>query len=211
MYRLVFCGLIATLYLAAASSVGTITSAEPFLLSGTRVPVAGIPNWPVLEGDDVVMASSPGLIIFRDGTRVYLLPNSKIKISADQQGTLVRLEDGGLAYKFSNNSRVNLSALSNEALPDNSREGRLSVNDGEVWWNPADPSFYQMAGVILAPDGEYYFGQYRLTLFNLDLAEQWRNYNPGWGNAPGTELPTGPAPPGPVVVPPEPKPVSAWR
>jgi len=199
--------------LVAASSVGTVTSAEPFLLSGTRVPVAGIPNWPVLEGDEVVMARSPGLMIFRDGTQVYLLPNSRIKISAAGERTLVRLEEGGLAYKFSKNSRVNLSALANKALPDTSGRGRLMVSDGEAQWSPADPSYFRAAGVVRTQDGRYSSGQYRLTPLSLESAGQGQGQGPPWWEPPGFEPPgpPGPVPPGPILRPPVLPPVSPWK
>ena len=210
MRRLLVCGFIAALWLTAASPVADITSEEPFLLSGTRVPVAGVPNWPLVDGDVVVLASSPALVKFRDGTQLYVLPESRFKITVAAKQVGARLEEGGLSYKYAKDSAVELAALSNKAIPRKSGQGLLISYKGEAWWNPADPKFMQLPGVVRQANGDTNFGGYRITPFNLNFVDKWTNYNPGWGNKPGFQPPgpPGPIPPGPVLRPPGVPPVS---
>lgn len=210
MVRLSF-GLIFVCILAmAVSPVATITSSESFRISGTRMRVAGVPNWPLVNGDQVAMAKAPGEVAFGDGSRFYVLPNSKFKITLEGGRTVMRLTEGGLAYKFTRDARVKVAVLDNQAVPESSREGRLMAADGDAYWNPANLDFYQVTGSPAQLGEEYFFGQYRLTPFQLEFADQWRDYDPPWGGPP----PVGDlvvVPPGPTTEPPEPQPVSNWR
>lgn len=211
MFRLLCLAVILGLPLAAASPVAKITSGEPFILSGTRVPVAGIPNWPLVAGDEVVTAKAPGRIDFADGSRVYVMPNSKIKITVESGRTVVRLEEGALSYTFAKDSTAGVAARSNGAISKDSREGRLLLDGSDAFWNPANPEFFQMGGLIRRENGGLFFGQYRLTPFNLDFILKWREYDPQWGvplgGQPGSQV----VPPGGEILPPQPAPTSNWK
>jgi hypothetical protein len=202
-------GLILALALTAATPVAKITSGEPFILSGTQVPVAGVPNWPLVAGDEIVTAKAPGRIDFPDGSRVYVMPNSKLRITVEEKRTVVHLEEGALTYRLAKDSTLGLAAGSRESLPRDSRGGRLLVADSEAWWNPANLDYFLGAAGQLQTNGAV-FKQYKLTPFNLAFADLWRKYEPAWGTPPGVPG-QGTEPEDPTVKPPEPQPVSNWR
>jgi len=109
--RLLLCTLMVSGLAYGASPLATVTSSKPFRLSGAQVPVKGVPNWPLLAGDKLEMGEAPGLIRFHDGTLIYVLPHSKLAIQAVEKQAQVRLEAGGLAYKYAEDSTVELAAL----------------------------------------------------------------------------------------------------
>lgn len=202
---------IAAACLGAEPPPATITSAQPFRLSGATVPVAGVPHWPLLRGDEVVLGDSPGEVIFRDGSRVFVLPKSVFQVSRDGAAGL-RLSQGGLRYIFTKDSVVSLAARDLPALPRDAREGTLLVKEGEAYWTPRDPAFLAGSGDGRPEYGEFLFVRYRLTPIDLDYAVDWPRFNPEWGNTPtgNVSAPPGPLPPGPVFHTPYLPPVSPW-
>ena len=84
----------------AADPVAQITSAEPFLLRGKAVQVAGVPSWSALAGDEVVAGESSLLMVFRDGSRATLASRSKVRVeqSAGNQ-VIVRLLSGAMTLR----------------------------------------------------------------------------------------------------------------
>jgi len=214
VYRMLVAVLVGVVGLMAASPVGTITSAESFVLNGAAVPVAGVPQWPVATGDEVAMARSCGLLVFKDGSRIFLIPNTRIKVEANGRRTVVRLLDGGLAYKMGEKAVVDLAALEEKALPEGSAEGRLWVENKAALWSPDNPAFYAAASAKQASNQreQHFFGRYQMRPFQLGFVNDWRQYNPPFGNpALQPPQPTGPVPPGPVLQPPDQPPISAHR
>jgi hypothetical protein len=205
-----FCyALLLALVLTAASPVAKITSGEPFILSGAKVPVTGVANWPLVAGDEIVTAKAPGRIDFPDGSRVYVMPNSKLRVTVERGRTLLRLDEGALSYRLARESRLGLTAGSRESLPRDSRGGRLLVTDSDAWWNPANLDDYLSADGLLQNNAPV-FRQYKLTPLNLAFANLWRQYEPAWGTPPGVpgkEIPIA----DPIVEAPQPQPVSNWR
>ncbi len=170
----------------AAEPVGTITSAEPFEIGGARAPVAGAPNWPLVAGDTVVMGKAPGLIRLADGTRLFVLPRSRIEITGGEgEAPAVELRSGGVAYEFGRASRLSLKALGKRVSAEESKEGWLWFENEEAWWHPAGGTFMEVASVRRGADGEVTFASRRVTPRNLGEVEGWRGYIPGWATRPG--------------------------
>ena len=92
--------------LAGGGPVGSVTSSESFLLSGHSVPVADIPNWPVMVGDDITTTSSSAVLQFQDGSRVLLFANSSGKIEQGNNSLVFRLQTGSATINSSPDSRV---------------------------------------------------------------------------------------------------------
>ncbi len=194
MVRLVFTLMVLAALAMAATPLATITSQEAFSLNGASVPVAGVPRWPVAVGDEVVMARSSGLVVFKDGTKLFLIPNTKIKVEADGNRTVVRLLDGGLAYKLSEKTVVDLAALELDAVSRGSTEGRLWVENRSALWAPDNPAFYAAARNAQASTQREVSRRYRIGPFQLSFLNDWRQFNPPFGNPPGTP-PSGPTTP----------------
>jgi hypothetical protein len=70
-----------TLFLAA-QPVATVTSSAAFELQGHEVNVAGVPSWPVAAGDVVATHSAPATIQLREGARITLLEDSRVRIES---------------------------------------------------------------------------------------------------------------------------------
>jgi len=83
--------------------------------------------------------------------------------------------------------------------------------DGDAYWNPQSSMFYLLEESGPRRVTEDDFRSDRLDPYNLGLVDEWRNYNPGWGNAPGQINPPGPDPGRPGFKPPEVPPASTWR
>jgi hypothetical protein len=98
--------LFGGLVLAAAGPIGSVTSPDTFTLRGHSVPAAGIPNWPVMVGDEIATSSSPAMVQFRDGSRVVLSQNSKAKIEQTNGTTTFRLQSGSATFRGSSNPQV---------------------------------------------------------------------------------------------------------
>ena len=158
----------------AEKPVATITSSETFELSGVRVPVAGVPQWPLVSGDEVVSGNAPALVSFADGSRVTMNAHSRVKLQVSGKETVLRLLKGDVAYKVSKSSPVRLAALSKDTLLDSSGEGLLSTDGSAAVWSPLSASTMRAA-----QSNAVFFGQYRVMPYDLDLVDQWRNYKVG--------------------------------
>jgi ferric-dicitrate binding protein FerR (iron transport regulator) len=78
----------------AGGPVATVTSPAAFELRGAEVKVQGVPSWPVLQGDLIATKAAPAVIVFKDGSRVSLHPNSKARVESTKDGLSFRLLDG---------------------------------------------------------------------------------------------------------------------
>lgn len=100
MRRLVFCGLLATYCLFGASPVAKVRSSEPFTLSGTTITAAGVESWPLVLGDEIVTSHAPARIDFSDGRSFYVMPNSKVTITAVSGRTEAVMQQGNGTTKL---------------------------------------------------------------------------------------------------------------
>jgi len=106
----------------AQTQVGTVTSSAPFTLRGNGVtPGGGVPNWPLMAGDNFASGSAIVTVEFKDCGTIQLAPNSKGKVEFENGKPVFRLTDGaakydlkkqGCAALFALNQPVNPSALS---------------------------------------------------------------------------------------------------
>ena len=94
-----------SLLLLASPPVAKVTSSAPFEIQGHEVNVAGVPSWPVADGDIIATRSGSATIQLREGTRVTLLEDSKVRIDSTSGAGLIidllagRLRLGSLATK----------------------------------------------------------------------------------------------------------------
>ena len=87
---LICAGALAAVLGQAASPVASVTSEAPFRLRGAVVPVAGVPSWPLLAGDEIATDGSAAAIRFSDGSSVTLRQNSTARLE----------QPGGRFYAF---------------------------------------------------------------------------------------------------------------
>ena len=92
----------------ATRTAATATSSSAFKLGGAEVQVAGVPNWPVVAGDEVQAGEAPVLISFKDGNRVTLAKGSKAKVEKNGDKTLLRLLDGSCSYLLASRAGLGL-------------------------------------------------------------------------------------------------------
>ena len=100
--------LLAGVFAFAAAPIGTVSSGGPFQLRGNRVPVAGVPSWPVVVGDEIGTETSAATIQLGDGSVVTLDKSSRAQI--EQQGSQVvfRLKSGTMQFKIAPRSTVRI-------------------------------------------------------------------------------------------------------
>jgi hypothetical protein len=195
----------------AAPPVAKITSPGSFSLAGRTVKPSGVPNWPLVSGDKIVLGDRPGRIEFRDGSVIFVVPRSTLEITSVKGRTEVRLQQGAAAYRFSANSSVDLAGGSLKPIPASSKEGRMMVNAADALWNPVEAEFYfsrasdspeqnraEADEIGMDPDN-----------YNLDQIDGYREYEPDWGSPPG-EGGSGLIPPPAATVPGQPDPASAY-
>lgn len=64
----------------AKPPVAHVTGAAPFDLNGEPVKIEGVPSWPLYVGDLVASHNAPVTIVFKNGSKIVLEPNSKLRI-----------------------------------------------------------------------------------------------------------------------------------
>jgi ferric-dicitrate binding protein FerR (iron transport regulator) len=87
----------------AASPLAAASSSSSFEIRGHMLNVAGVPSWPVLEGDTITALDSPVTLLFRDGSRVVLSQNSEARIGSTDQGA-VNLLRGAAVFHLSDSA-----------------------------------------------------------------------------------------------------------
>ena len=111
----------------AQTTVGTVSSTEPFSMRGVRMPVAGVPSWPMTAGDEIATDGAPATLTFRDGSRVQLAAHSKAKVERDGDSFLLRILAGAGEYNLSNSSNLRIFAQSRAITPTAS-QGRVTLS-----------------------------------------------------------------------------------
>jgi hypothetical protein len=126
--------LIAAAALAASGDqpLATITSAEAIELRGIRVPVEGVPAWPLVAGDELATTTSAAAISFSDGTRVVLDKNSRVKIERVDKQPVLRLVSGSLSYQAGDKPRMEIFAGTEKLDWRSQREGSVSFVSGKA-------------------------------------------------------------------------------
>jgi hypothetical protein len=118
MRRVLFVFIILAAVAFGWQQVATVTSAADFTLRGATVsPGQGVPNWPVMAGDEIIAGSKPVTITFPDGSTVTLGAGAKARIEMEDGKPVVRLESGAAAYSFKTPGAVKLYALDKAVTP----------------------------------------------------------------------------------------------
>jgi len=95
----------------SAASIATVTSASPFALDGRSINTPGVTSFPLVLGDLVATASGPAVVLFQDGSKVKLLPNSSVKIAGVADKPKLVLLSGSLDYKLIPGSNLSVTNL----------------------------------------------------------------------------------------------------
>jgi hypothetical protein len=110
--------LRSAIFLAAASaipisaaSLATVTSASPFALDGRSINTPGVTSFPLVLGDLIATSSGPAVVLFQDGSKVKLLPNSSVKIAGVAAKPKLVLLSGSLDYKLIPGSILSVTNL----------------------------------------------------------------------------------------------------
>jgi len=97
----------------AATPLANVSSTEPFLVSGVKVPVEGVSSWPVIAGDELKAGNAPVVLTFKDGTRVTLGKNSRATVEGKSKNAALRLLEGAMAFTLMKGSNVRLYSAGN--------------------------------------------------------------------------------------------------
>lgn len=212
MTRLILIALMAGAVALAAAPVAKITSPGAFELSGQRVPDTSVPNWPLVEGDSVALGKKPARITFKDGSVVFLTPGSKAELETVQGRTVLRLQRGAAAYRFTKDSSVGLAGGKLRPISSSSKEGRMLVNGADALWNPVEQEFYVFGDGSRGPERRRQEVD-EITMdpdnYNLGDIAGYRGYEPDWGTPPG-QGGEGVVPPPAETAPGRPDPASAY-
>ncbi len=181
---------------AAAIPVATVSSSADFSLGRAQIQVRGVPDWPLVSGDEITVGIAPALVTFKDGSRAFLNTGARARLDVTGKQPVLRLLNGDLAYKLERSSRVGIAGLAFDSLPGESREGLLSVAGAGADWAPLDPAAFATPG----RDANSF--RYRIRPWNVGFLDRWRSYNPPFGFPPNF-VPPGP-PPGVPPTPPGP-------
>jgi ferric-dicitrate binding protein FerR (iron transport regulator) len=97
--RLIFvlsAALVLAAIVSAANPVGSVSSSSALTLRGARVAAEGIPNWPLLVGDEIATSDSVATVTFKDGSRAILSENTRARVEEVDGRPTVRLVSGGM-------------------------------------------------------------------------------------------------------------------
>lgn len=176
-----------------APPVATVTSANPFQLSGATVPVAGVPSWPVSAGDELTTLQSPALLRFGDGSEVVLGDQTRVALERVANKVEVRLRRGSLQFRLQPKSKVAVSGLELPALPANAPQGSLWV-DRNAAYLALPTAAHPKNAVAHAFDLGYLHASRPLVLESR--AEGANNWPPDWRPPGWRHQPPGWTPPG---------------
>ena len=173
---LLFQSVVTMAAMFAAAPVGTVTSSENFILSGSEISVAGVPSWPLAPGDQLQTRSASAMVRLSDGSRVIVNGNSRVTLEKIGSATRIKLLSGSLRYSLKPDSTLEI--LANQV---SSRTSPFS--NGSVWMDGAQGS---IAAASSVPSAVYIpapiFRPGPLTLPTV-------NQLPGSTNPPGTTSP----------------------
>lgn len=116
---------VAAAALFAASPVGTVTSSENFVLSGSEIAVSGVPSWPVLAGDQLQTRGASAMLRLADGSRVVVNRNSRVSLEQVGSATKVKLISGSLRYSLKRESTLEIIANHVSSRSSGTSEGTM--------------------------------------------------------------------------------------
>ncbi|HLJ50823.1 MAG TPA: hypothetical protein VKU01_32655 [Bryobacteraceae bacterium] len=86
--------------LFAAAPTVSVSSSEPFRLRGAEVVVAGVPSWPVFDGDEVGAEKGPATLKLSCGSRVQLNAGTVAVVTFEAANFVVHISSGAAVYKI---------------------------------------------------------------------------------------------------------------
>jgi hypothetical protein len=132
------------------------------------------------------MGEAPGLVRFVDGSQVFILPSSHLKLSVSGDAISLVLSSGGIAYRFTPGSSLEIRALSNRvsSTSDGEGQGRIWFEGSDAWWSPSGAN-YMIVTSIRGADDDITTVSERVSPKNIRDVEGWRDYEPDWSQQPG--------------------------
>lgn len=127
----------------AQTPVGTASSGEVFEVDGIKVPIAGLPSWPLLAGDVISTGKGPAILSFGDLGRVVLDKNSRVRIQPGPGPLAVRLLQGGLSVKEGSTGGLRVLALDESIAPPAGGEMMVALDGKKVVTGPDGSSKVQ--------------------------------------------------------------------
>jgi ferric-dicitrate binding protein FerR (iron transport regulator) len=112
---------------AAETPVATISSTNPFELRGARVPVAGVPSWPLVRGDVIATTTSAAVVSFPDHSQATVEKGSRVEIQGEGNHTTLKLLEGSLLFRWTSDSGVQLKAAERTVAPQPGSQVTVSV------------------------------------------------------------------------------------
>src|SRR5437667_670663 len=93
------CSMLAAIGLSAGAEapLATISSSAPFELRGVRVPVEGVPSWPLVQGDVVATTMAPAVVSFPNLSQATVDKGSRIELKRNRDRTTLKLLGGSLS------------------------------------------------------------------------------------------------------------------
>jgi len=150
---LVLVAVIVAALVVAYAALGThpvakVSSSESFTVAGTKVPVEGVPSWPVVAGDEIVAGNASAVVTFSDGSRGRLGRNTRARVEGSSSAPVLRLLDGAMAYAFARTPSLKLYAENNPITPATGMRGTALAGSATV----ADVAGVRSLGMLKADD-----------------------------------------------------------
>ena len=125
--------LMAGIPAPAAEPVANLTASASVTLNGIELPLAAVPSWPIVAGDEIVTSSSAALLRFYDDTLVDILPRSRVTVEKVEGEVRLRLEEGKIDYRRGPDARVRIDSK-HAPVSDKVRQGPVAtLDDGEPY------------------------------------------------------------------------------
>jgi len=118
--------LICAVLLNAAAPIATITGSAGLKINGKTVPTTGAPNWPLFAGDEVIVGPVAASVVFPDGTRLNVLPNTRFIVKVCDR-CIVQLFEGAIEFNKPAESKFEMCALGHPVRPEPATNGSVTV------------------------------------------------------------------------------------
>jgi hypothetical protein len=113
-----------------AEVVATVSSSEPFTLRGNVVPIQGVSQWPVFNGDEIATSSASAIVSFSDGSRILMDRNTRLTVALKGKKTDVKVTKGKIWYDLKAMARFSVGTVQRAVAPGTSQaSGSLTVTD----------------------------------------------------------------------------------
>ncbi|HEY2594653.1 MAG TPA: hypothetical protein VGK33_12210, partial [Chloroflexota bacterium] len=119
--------------------LGTVTSTSPFELRNANInPASGVPNWPVVSGDEFRAGNTPLTLTLSDGSTVILAPHTTGTLIDVSNVPMVRLVSGLAHYTLQRDPSEVTFYCRDEKTPITSLTGVIDCGRktqvAALWW-----------------------------------------------------------------------------